>query len=69
VSRENLETVQKLFPPSDTDWVRLVHDDAAWIAFAGRCTPVVDPEATIRVEPGMGEATRTYSASPACAKA
>jgi ketosteroid isomerase-like protein len=60
VSQENVEVVQTLSLPSDTDLVQLVHDDVVWSALADRAAPFVDPEAETRLGVGMGEATRTY---------
>jgi hypothetical protein len=61
MSRENVEIVEMLMLPSDTDLVRLVNDDAAWSASADRAVPFVDPEASIRIGIGLGEAERTYA--------
>ena len=60
MSQENVEILQRLSLPSDTDLVQLVHDDVAWSALTDRVAPFVDPEAKTHIGVGMGEATRTY---------
>jgi hypothetical protein len=58
---ENVAILAAFEPPSDMDWVRLIHDDATWNAAANPFAAFADPGAVIRIGVGMGEATRTYT--------